>query len=376
MARPDTAVDRVRRAARPASQHAGAVPAADLRGPDRAAPPAAVPRRRGRGDDLRRGLPRALCGVVPRGAGAALRRTALAGCRRRSRDGRRLAYPAGRRSWRWRWSPTTSSSRPPTSTTTGPTCSSCWPAWPSGRAGASSRSTPGCAGAGDSRPLDTDGAGLAVVAAAVRGVGRLRRLGPEQAGRPGLVRRHGDLAAHGQRRGSAVRVGAARTGPSACSPIGRSTSGRPRSIVPDRAVHRDRPVVADSTRYAAVWVAVVLPRRHPAHGPGRGVLDPGDRRPRHLGGSRPPATGSLVDATRTRSRRLVGAVPALDWLARFRVEPGPPSGPAGRRRPGRHRPRRPGRGELRLVAAARHRLVLPACGVAHERTQAALIAAT
>ena len=36
----------------------------------------------------------------------------------------------------------------------------------------------------------------------------------------------------------------------------------------------------------------------------------------------------VVDATRTSSRRLVGAVTALDWLARFRVEPGPPSGPA------------------------------------------------
>ena len=128
------------------------------------------------------------------------------------------------------------------------------------------------------------GAGLAALAAAVRGVRRLRRVGLQQARRPRLVRRHGHL---GPRHARARSHGDAHPAP------GLGHLGPHEPHVPhlrgqghraDRAVHRDRAVVPRHALRGRVARGRV-PRVDRGDVVGAGVLVPRHRRARDLGGA-------------------------------------------------------------------------------------------
>ena len=188
------------------------------------------------------------------------------------------------------------------------------------RAGASCRSTRGCAGAAGFRRSTSTRARLAAVAAAVRVRRRLRGVRLEQAARPRLVRRHRHVAA----RGTARRTSWARLPDWACPSLtdrGFHTGAAKFIVLTELFIALG--LWWRGTRYAAVWVAVVF------H-----LVDPGARR--RCRSSRCLAIAVLVvwavpstrdrvlrfDPSVARERRLAAAVRALDWLARFRVEPG------------------------------------------------------
>ena len=140
-------------------------------------------------------VPRAVRRPGTRSCPRPLRRGAVARRGRCRRHGRRLCSRASRPRPRSRSSRTTCSSRPPTSTTTAPTSSSCsGPALAPHRPRAVRRRVAGRRRQG--RPArDRSRTRLAAVAAALRSRRHLRRLGPQQARRPRLVRRHRHLAA-------------------------------------------------------------------------------------------------------------------------------------------------------------------------------------
>ena len=233
---------------------------------------------------------------------------------------RRLPHAPRHRRRRSRSSPTTSSSRPPTSTTTAPTCSSSWESSRSRPPAASSPSTRGSAAGREGR-RGTIRPRLAALAAPLRVLRDLRRIRPQQARRPRLVRRHRHLAARhpGPRRPRARCP----TGPCPSSPTAPSTPEPPSSSCSPSSSSRWR-CGAAGTRYAAVWVAVVF---HLSIEASASVQVFSFLAIAVLVVWAVPSTRDRVlrfDPTDERQRRLAALVRALDWLARFRVEPATP----------------------------------------------------
>ena len=123
------------------------------------------------------------------------------------------------------------------------------------------------------------------------------------------------------------RVTQARARPARASGLGRVAPHRPRlphrrgqGDRPDRAVHRARAVVAAHALRRGVGRGD-LPPDDRGVGVRAGLLVPRHRRAPDLGGAVHARPGA---ARRSRARRSWRVVRALDWLARFRVEPAPP----------------------------------------------------
>ena len=169
--------------------------------------------------------------------------------------------------------------------------------------------------------------------------GGLRRLRAEQAPRSRLVRRHGDVAARGAARATSWTARRCRGGRCRCSPTGRSTRSRPRSIVLTELF------IAvglwwRGTRYAAVWVAVCFHVAIQLSASVEVFSFLGDRRAGDLGGAVDAGPGAPHRPDGCAPRRLAAVVRGLDWLARFRVEPARRA-PARGGGPRRHRAPRP-----------------------------------
>ena len=172
--------------------------------------------------------------------------------------------------------------------------------------------------------LDPSAPGLAAVAAPVRVRRGLRGVGPEQARRSRLVRRHGHLAARRARLVTELEAwplpglgGVAPDRPRA------STRGRPRSSCSPSCSSRSG-CGRRRTRYAAVWVAVVF---HVTIEVSASVQVFSFLAIAVLVVWAVPSTRDRVlriDPTARRHRRWSALVRRLDWLARFRVEPAPP----------------------------------------------------
>ena len=322
----------LRRAARPRGQHAGPRPAGAGR-PDRAPSPAAVPRRRARGGPI--GTP----STSPTRAGTRSCRTrSTSGCcgwrrwppsRCRSaahppRDGddvrdRRLqplpldhALPQ---------QPGLSGDRPRVLAVAPCGRELSVDAWLRRRRGTGAR------------PL---GAGLAVVAPAVRvrrdlrGVGLSKLVDPDWFG--GTVTWQRVVRARRTSNRGRCRIGRSRPSPTGL-PLERPSSSCSPSCSSLGLWWR-------GTRYAAVWIAVVFVTIETSAAVqvfsllGIAVL---------VVWAVPSTRDRVlrIDPTSARRRRLGAVVGALDWLARFRVEPTPRVRARGRG-PGRHAPRRAG----------------------------------
>ena len=294
-----------------------------LAGPGRAPAPAAVPRRRAGRADLPRRVLRALRRLVSGAAARGLRRAALARGGGRGRHVARPPHPRWRPRRRSRSSPTTCSCRPRTSTTTGPTSSSCSGCSPWRRAAGSCRWTRGSAAAAAGRRSTPRAPAWPLWLLRFECAAVYAASGTQQAPRSRLVRRHGDLAARGAGAGPARGLAAAG--------LGGLGPDRPRASTPGRPSSSSSP--SCSSRPACGGAAPATRRSgSPSSSTSRIEASAsvqvfsylGDRRARDLGGAVHPGPGAAHRPGDGRQRRWRAAVRGLDWLARFRIEPGRP----------------------------------------------------